>query len=448
MKKFLYLFFILPFLFCTESSAQSGIGFNEFSKKLEPYFANELIEDIKEALPDKASYQIWGWDVGDFSGDSYYDLAFAVKMLRDKNKIMQVYMFVDNDGFMTKVGQLPFEYFELPLEIGVAIKNNTCFIMQKHQQFDWTVKGYNFNNGNLTLLNDFDTYRNNQYTIENTRDYDDCVTSEKYINTKNNTTAFLSQFVTVPCYERGKTVYKGYANSISTMFPEFVYQGAFYYTGDDDANFSIRSNYDSDNLYFSINITDDKVIPTRCDSCLGDFVELWFDFYPLATDKDRLLEDTQKNPVTPRNTASKYIYSISISPGDFLEIPPFVKCVKSTDSVTDEQKLSVKKIRSVSSLTKSGYNLKIKIPFEVFGYNPAPAEGATDSKSIGFTFVIDDVDNEFRPEEISKLATSEFDNTKPCTFGELKLIPKDKWYGQSQNVFHDNIIEVLNNFGF
>ena len=110
--------------------------------------------------------------------------------------------------------------------------------------------------------------------------------------------------------------------------------------------------------------------------------------------------------------------------------------------------MSVKKIRSVSTLTKSGYNLKIKIPFEVFGFNPAPPDGTTDPKSIGFTFVVDDVDNEFRPEEISKLATSEFDNNKPCSFGELKLIPKGQWYGQSKNVFHDNIIELLNNYGF
>ena len=40
--------------------------FPELAKKLEPYFAEDLINDIKNQLPQQSNYAIWGWDVGDF----------------------------------------------------------------------------------------------------------------------------------------------------------------------------------------------------------------------------------------------------------------------------------------------------------------------------------------------------------------------------------------------
>lgn len=448
MKRTSYIIILICMLCTGDLFAQSGMRFPELSKKLEAYFADELIQDIHDELPDNDSYQIWGWDVGDFSGDGYYDLALTVKFLRDKRKIMQVYLFVDNDGFISKVGQFPYEYFELPLEIGVSIKQNACFVTKKRKQFDWVIKGYRFDNGALILLDDFQTYRQNQYTVEKHKNYSTCVSETKYILTSNNNTVFEAKYVTIPSYERGRTVYKGYANSVSTSFPEFVFDGAFYYQGDEDAKYDIRSNFDSENLYFSINIADDEVVSTRCDTCCGDNIELWFDFYPLLTGQDRLLKDVTKGKkINPRSEADTSIYSITFSPGDFLEIPPFVKGVKSTDSVSLEQKLAVNRIKIVTTLNKSGYNLKLKIPFEVFGIDLYPADEMV-STDIGFTLIVNDIDNEFRPEETARIATSQFNQKIPASFGELTLIPTGMWYGEAENVYHDEILKLLNENGF
>ncbi len=449
MKKASYpiIFVLFLVLSCSNVFAQSGMRFPELSKKLEAYYAVELIEDIRSELPDTDNFSIWGWDVGDFSGDGYPDLALSVKYLSDKRKIVQVYLFTDTDGFLSKVGQFSYEYFELPLEIGVSIKENTCFVTKKRKQFDWVIKGYRFDNGTLVLLDNFETSRSEQYTVEKYRNYQNCETRDKYILTSNNNTAYETKYITIPSYERGRTIYKGFANSISTAFPEFVFDGAFYQHGDDDAAYSIRSSYDAENLYFSIIINDEEIVPTRCDSCLGDNIELWFDFYPYLTDKNRLIKDITGKKLSLRSEADTGIYSIKISPGDFLEIPPFIKGIKSTDVANEEQKFAVNKIKIISALNSKGYQLKIKIPFEIFGINPQPIDEES-SVHLGFSLIVNDIDNEFRAEEVSRMATSKFENNNPSTFGELELIPSGSWYGEAYNVYHDDIIRVLNENGF
>ena len=192
MKNTFHIIFfaIILFICADELVAQSGMRFPELSKKLEPYFADELIEDIRAELPENDNFSIWGWDVGDFSGDGFNDLALSVKFLRDKQKIVQVYLFTDNDGFLSKIGQFAYEYFELPLEIGVSIKENTCYVTKKRKQFDWVIKGYRFDNGVLVLLDNFETARIDQYTIEQYTNFQTCESKLKYILTKNNKCLF------------------------------------------------------------------------------------------------------------------------------------------------------------------------------------------------------------------------------------------------------------------
>ena len=72
-----------------------GMSFNEFAPKLQKYFDNKLIADIQNELPSDGAYQIWGWDVGDFSGDGYYDVAFSVRYKSDKGKKIRAFMFAD-----------------------------------------------------------------------------------------------------------------------------------------------------------------------------------------------------------------------------------------------------------------------------------------------------------------------------------------------------------------
>ena len=85
--------------------AQSGMQFDELQPKLQPYFADELIGDVRDALPQGADYRIWGWDVGDFTGDGYNDLALSIHVLGTRKRMCQVYLFGDIDGFPREGGQ-------------------------------------------------------------------------------------------------------------------------------------------------------------------------------------------------------------------------------------------------------------------------------------------------------------------------------------------------------
>ncbi len=444
----LNIMFLITLLFSTtELFGQAGMRFPELSKKLEAYYDTDLINDVRKVLPENDNFSIWGWDVGDFSGDGFYDLAISVKYLNDKRKVVQVYLFVDIDGFLTMVGQFPYEYFEMPLEIGVSINDNGCFVTKKRELFNWVLKGYRFDNGALILLDEFHTQKIDQLTNEKYRNYQTNETSDKYLLTKNGISIYYTDFATLPSYSRGRMVYKGFCGEVRIEKPEYVYEGAFWWKDTSDLSYSVKSNYDTENIYFTVNVSDEDVVPTRCDSCNGDFVELWFDLYPLISGKDRYLKDVKDKTLNLRSIADTGIYCISISPGDFLETRAFLKGVKSTDSVDEQQQMSANKVKAVSTLNSKGYSLKIKIPYEVLGIDLTPEDENTASL-IGFSIVVNDVDNEFRAEETTKMASSRFDSKNPASFGELLLLPEGQWYGESYNIFHDDIIKVLSEAGF
>jgi hypothetical protein len=67
---------------------------------------------------------------------------------------------------------------------------------------------------------------------------------------------------------------------------------------------------------------------------------------------------------------------------------------------------------------------------------------------IGCTFVVIDYDNEYRPEEKTEIATSAFIPYDPSTYGSLILIPDGKWYGKSENIFTEDVIKNLFEYGF
>jgi len=132
--------------------AQQGMRFVELKQRLLPYFAEEMIWDIHKQLPQREDYRIWGWDVGDFSGDHYPDVAISIKRASQKKKIAEVLLFVDIDGFLVEVGQFQKPYTQLPIEVGVAIKDTTCYIVSRQSSAYWQVSGYRFLHGTLITV--------------------------------------------------------------------------------------------------------------------------------------------------------------------------------------------------------------------------------------------------------------------------------------------------------
>jgi hypothetical protein len=440
-KQFLILFFSL---FPVLVFSQSGIKFLEFAKRLEPYYDNSLITDIKNQLPQGDDFTIWGYDVGDFSGDGNNDVAMAVRLAGDNTKNMQVYLFTDIDGFLKKVGQFDYKFLDLPLEIGVVIKRNACYITQKYMQFNWDVDGYVYDNGNISQLDKFSTRKIGNITYESSKNYLNLRAAQKYILTKNNQELFYRDYMMIPSYSRGRTIYKGIQANLFTDYVDYVNVGAFWWKGTKDCSFKISSSYDDEYLYYTINVNDDAVVIQYCDTCIADYIDVWFDVNQYI-DADRF---TKKNgdKIDFRNKTDKGIFRISVYPGNFLDLEPIVK-VSTTNDLTSEQKFEAKNIKAISNLKAGGYIVKFRIPFSLLGID-LNIISKNKIYEIGNTIIVTDYDNEFRPEEKTEIATSVFKVGDPSTYSVLMLIPDNIWFGNSSNIFSDEILKNLLENGF
>ncbi len=423
--------------------AQSGIKFLEFSKRIEPYFIENMITDIKNQLPQNEDYYIWGYDVGDFSGDSFYDIAVTIRMANDRSKNMQVYLFVDIDGYLRKVYNKSVEFVDLPLEVGVAIRNGACYVTKKHKQYNWDIYGYKYENGNLIQKDEFLTRKLKDITYEKYRNYNNLKASEKYIALKNNKTLFERDFTVIPSYTRGRRIYKGYEDAIVIDNVDYIFDGAYWWKGPEDCSYKLSPVYDSEYLYFTVEVTDDQIVVQNCDTCIADYFSLILDINQYDTG-DRFA-DKSEDKVKFLNKATNGLYIFNVYPGDFKNILPYCK-VSTTDTLSNEQKYEAKNIKVISNYENNNYVLKFKIPISLFGdklniHNNKVIE-------LGATAIVTDYDNEFRPEEYSKLSTTDFKINDSTTLGILKLIPDNQWYGNTVNIFLDDIVKNLLINGF
>lgn len=425
--------------------SQSGTQFYEFSEKLEQYFDKSLIVDVKNALPQGSDYSIWGWDVGDFSGDKINDLAFGIVIKGEKKKKVRVYQFVDIDGYLTKVNELQYDFFELPLEVGIVIKKNVCYITQKSKQFNWKIFGYTYDNGVIMQLDEYETEKFNKITKESYTNYVNLKCYDKFINTGDGKELFFADYLTIPCYPRGKKIYKGFAGETYSDYTDYASSGAFNWTGEKDLSFTVRSSYDEQFLYFFVNVNDESVIPYVCDTCNTDAVTLWLDMNQLLEDKKPYVE-VANDKLTIKDKVESGLYKFVVRPGDFKEVKPYIE-INTSDKLENFQKLASQSIKVSSNYTKTGYVVKFKIPFQIFGIETNFLEEIK-TNIIGCTVIVNDVDNEFRLDEKTTLSTSNFLENNPTTFGKLVIVPPSQWFGESKNIFKEDILKTMNDYGF
>jgi len=439
------LIFIFFIIISTNAHSQSGLKFVELAQRLEPYFDRLLIEDVRRQLPQGVDYSFWGYDVGDFSGDEYPDLAVSLRLAGDRSRNMQVYLFVDIDGFLRRVAHHTYQFVELPLEIGVVIRNNTCFVTKKFEEHNWKMDGFTFDNGSILHNELFTTQRIGDLTHERVRNYQTLRNTERYLNTRSGRELFFRDFLAIPSYKRGRLIYKGYYSETVSDFTDYVHDGAYDWKGPEDCSFAITSAYDDDFLYFTINVFDEAVVTQNCDTCIADQIEAWFDVGAVGA-TDRFTEGSG-NRINFRTSSTSGLYKITIIPGNFLDKEPSIR-VSTNDELSDIQKLDSKLIKAVANLLDDslGYVVRVRIPFTLFGFESNPIND--DFFELGCTFVVIDYDNEFRPEEKTEIATSAFVPFDPSTYGSLILVPDDKWYGQTENIFTEDIIKNLTEYGF
>jgi hypothetical protein len=423
--------------------AQNAISFDELAKRIDPYFAPELVQDVKEELPQSA-FDVWGYDVGDFSGDSAYDLAIAIRMKNDRGRKVSTYFFVDDEGVLTLIKQATYDFVELPVEVGVSIYQGNFYVTHKLKEFQWEIYGYSYRNGVVMMVDRFTTERQGTLTYETYRNFQTLEGYERYLNTNDEELVFRSDFLTTPAYARGRDVSSGYQATTSASFSKYILHGSYFWKGEEDLSIRARSAYDDDYLYFSIFVRDDVPVGTGVNDIdtTADRIGIWIDTYMLG---DRFRVGRRSRDFRMKTDSN--IYSFTISLGDFIDLPAKVKV--STSNVLDpEQSAAVKRIKAVAIKQDSGYAVKVRIPFQFLGFEKAPVDDSLLTQ-FGMTIVDYDVDNPYRPEETTIMATSQkFEAGKPATFGSIVLVPHALHYGEAVNIFLGDVKERLKEVGF
>lgn len=184
-------------------------------------------------------------------------------------------------------------------------------------------------------------------------------------------------------------------------------------------------------------------MPDRCDSCPGDFVQIWLDTKPIGSER---MYSVEKKKFSFRKQSDSGIFAFTVHPGDFLKRRASVQ-LATNDKLGAMQKAAAQDIRATSGIRDNGYLLKVRIPFALLGINIANA-GNAKPLEIGCLIALHDLDSEYRQEEKTVLATSVFKATEPSSYGVLTLIPHEQWYGESNNVFLDPLLKTLSDLGF
>ncbi len=421
--------------------AQEGMTFDELAPKLTDAFNSDMISDLRAKLPAPGSYKIWGYDAGDFSGDGYPDCAISIQIPGEGGKRLHVYFFVDDEGVMKNVGTETRTYLQLPIEVGVNINDGVCSVVAKKDDKRWEIISYYYRFGEFMVADSFARDFRNPIAVERTRDFLHMEGTDRFYNFDSDSNYLLSNYLILPCYRRGNLPYVNAQAVVSDTSSRFVVSGSYYWTGAQDCSFSTQTAYDDDFLYFLVRVTDDRVITYAKSPTGNDFVDIWLD----AALTHRIATERPDSSMVFRTRADSNLFHFTIDLGNFLDKKPHIK-LASSQQFNDDQYAAMRLMKSVSRKTDAGYLVKVRIPFSVLGLDGAPVEN--DIASLGCTVVVHDVDNGYRPEEATEIATSAFDPKNPTSYGELKLIPRDKRYGVEHNIYLDDIIERIGDVGF
>ncbi len=433
---------IVILLSAIAARSQQSITFDQFANQIDPYFAPELVQDVRDALP-QSPFAVWVYGVGDYTGDGVNDLALTIRKKSDNHRNIDVYFFVDDEGVLMPIRHEVLQFVELPIEVGVSINNGNVYTVQKLKEYDWQMLGYQYRDGVLMMVDKFITEPHGRMVRERYRNYQNLDTWQRYLTIPNGDSVFRSQFLTVPSYSRGRDVSAGYTATATAQLSRYVIDGNYYWKGPDDASAAVRSAYDDEFLYLNVHVRDDSVVPGGTDpgDTAVDRIDVWLD---MTMSGDRF-ED--HHPGKFRFETDTNIYALYLTPGDFINKPAMIRTA-SANALDREQTAATHRLKAVSIRDDDGYSIKARIPWALLGF-PAPPVLDDELMEFGMTVLVHDVDNRYRPEETTTLSTSiDFDSTKPATYGALVLVPDSLHYGYSENVFAEDIRERLQQVGF
>jgi len=423
ISRFRFILLVLVFfIFGIESLWSEGVRWSEFEDKLTPYFSKDFIEDINNNEPLISSCKVWGWDVGDFSGDGYNDLAISVKTPTLRGKKMRVLLFADIDGYLLKVGEFDKNYVKLPLEVGVAIRDGAVFITEKQKQFEWEIKGFSYINGSLDLVEEFTTRSESGLTFEKSVGYHNRKSAIRIIKSDNNNTLFEFEYKKslLPLPVRNIANKNIHRNDIRNV--EYIYEGVYWWQDWEDLSYSVWFSVQDEILYITLDVVDDNVITTP-------FAET-FDIYLSSGQFQR----------APEKRNGKYNIKESGANKSQISFLTFPVCDNKSNLIENIQGNSL--FSSWSFATDNGYKSQIAVPLSTIGSSESLLEGGTE---IFYYISVNDSDDPDHPERITKFGTSQSPFADPIYWNSLYI---DQINVRQHSNSPQRIYQILKEYGY
>ncbi|MFN4902777.1 MAG: hypothetical protein ACK5F4_02680 [Ignavibacteria bacterium] len=416
--------------------AQSGTSLKEFEKKLSDYYDPELIEDVVQTIGFADQVKVWSWDIGDFSSDEHNDLACVVRYSKEKTKQCSIFFFVDINGSLIPAGNITRDFVDSPLEVGVAIRDASCYVTSKKEQFNWNIVGYRYRHGIFFESDTFSTSRIGTQTMETFTDHVQRRNKIHVFSTRNEETTYYHHFHDIPAFKKGDIIMPCYAGPFIIDKADDVSKGAYFWKGPSDASVHIlESLYDDASLHLTLYIKDDTLSEKICDSCIQDKLTIILHDRIPGYDPERIEKKQEKN------IPSTYMVDI---------IPSFEQPY-SSKAIVQEQRTGRKQLLSEELMKlkvgNDGYFIDITIPFSSMPEIDVSAVGS-DVHSIGCTIILSDSDNRFRPEEMTQIQSSDYEAGNPRSLGILSFHPYEAHIGLIQPYFLKELTEALLQIGF
>jgi hypothetical protein len=399
-RKLSVLFLLI--LFCFIEAYSAGTKWNEFKKTLDKYFAKELIADITNQEPLISNYDIHSWDVGDFSGDGYTDLALVAKTSTDRGRQMTVLMFYDQDGYILKAGEFKRSYVELPLEVGVAIRNGAAFVTEKQKQYEWEIKGYSIIGGDLKLVEDFVTKSTSGVTEEISTGYYGRPSSVRYIGSADNDILFDYRYNVNDIATGSRSPIEKGNSDIEVENVENILEGGYWWQDWDDLSYKVYFSTDSDKLYIKLEVKDDIVL----DQPYAESIDLYFAKGKL----DRI--PIKKNGEYTLNIKDLETTGISVIPFD----NPYSGFVGYSENKSVNRQI----VQAYGVKTEQGYDAYISFALKNIGITQDELKKGDE---IYFYITVNDSDDPDNLDRVTKFGTAKSQTDNPLFWNTLIINP-------------------------
>jgi hypothetical protein len=422
------------------TNRDESITFEDFVNKVGIAFSDELLSDLRTKLPEE--FRIWGYDIGDFSGDGKYDIVLSIKPKNYRGKNVQVRFFVNKGDTVLDLRTMDVGYCEIPIEVGFTIEKCVCFMTSKLAEYNWLIRGYTFWKGAFMLVDQYETKRltSNEgkhvhLGLETYSNYRNLLSNENLFNPNSNKSYEKIDFYTLPAYRKGGAVFRDFSTTIFDSTDDLILVGRDNWRGASDLSFAVNANYDSTNLTVEFHVRDQSLVSFASDAERCDYVQLWF------TNRCARSEELVDSIRISSSKSDSSVYCLTIFPGNLTSIRASADLICSC-RLSAGQLIAISRMEISAKRNSDGYSLDIQIPLRLFS--------GTDSfprSLMGFTAAVHDVDDSLTSGDSKLMATSRLVKWNSSTFGLLRFIREGECYGEAENFVMPSVLKRIEETG-